>query len=176
MTDSASSSATASGHYYRFSMDRQKSYRRLIRRRGGQGGCGGSLGRREAYEGSLVDVRLECRRRLIGYLEGARSDLVIPADCSGTIGYSWYNEDRFRGIRIRRSPDSYVMAGSAPKTPCGLRSRSPMKARAPDHRWHIRAGRLEQVSNIHTPDDDVPAAVPTRSWVIPCGRTTVRSS
>ncbi|MPZ99110.1 MAG: hypothetical protein GEU80_07175 [Dehalococcoidia bacterium] len=142
------------GNYYRFSMDRERSYRRLIRRVAGvsttlwEDGVAFETGR--AYDFTVAALGA----RLTIWLDGVPLLEVEDAThASGRIGlYCWANEDaRFSNIRVFR-PDRLHDASLATEdfdfeTP-GLWSVATAGDQSAPASWTVSGGELHQTSNV----------------------------
>ncbi len=151
-------------HYYRFSMDRQRGYRRLVKNVGGtftllwEDAIAYDTDR--AYELTVIAIGSTLR----GFLDGVPLFVVEDADlATGSIGlYCWANTDaRFSDVRVYPAYQAfqtwllndpfYVLATGRWQFIDEGDQDGPSQ-------WAVAAGELQQTSNIHGGDPD-PAAI-----------------
>jgi hypothetical protein len=115
-------------NYYRFSMDRSRSYRRLIKKVAGAVTTLWEDGVQYTVSREYV-LTLDCvGQRLTGYLDGAQIfDLDDPSLTAGAVGlYCWANPDaRFREVRVAEPAwTAYYLFGAEEVLSAGTRVRA----------------------------------------------------
>ncbi len=146
-------------NYYRFSMDRERSYRRLVKKVAGIVTVLWEDAVRYTV-GQDYMVTLDCvGERLTGYLDGVRMFEAEDSDlAAGSIGlYCWANSGaRFESVEVQRpSPEAYALLRNSFSTDDishwtfideGMRG-------GPSN-WGIFEGSLRQTSDIYEPPID----------------------
>ena len=143
-------------NYYRFSINRQKQFRQLFRRKNGKNKI--LWQDQEAYTSNRwYHARIDCAGdRLIGYLDHRLLFDVRDAQGikTGQIGlYSWYNQgSRLRTMRVEPLPDKYALWEFSGVDPAfrALQIIDDGNANGPSQ-WRIERGVLSEISGINSP-------------------------
>lgn len=142
-------------NYYRFSMDRQRSYRRLVKKVGGAVTVLWEDG--EAYQqGETYRLTLEAHRdRLLAYLDDAllfslRDDAIL----GGQVGlYCWANTSaHFEALEVEALESDPVLWHPDATELVGLETVDAAGAQEGPSEWSVEDGVLAQTSNIYGAD------------------------
>lgn len=142
-------------HYYRFSFDSQRAYRRLVKNVGGTFTILWEDNVSYAVGTAIDAVVIAVGTRLIGYVGGLRLFDVQDADIDrGRVGfYSWgINDARFESLRVDRIGATITLAEPPLTDLAHLTIVTEPNAVDGPAVWTAAAGVLSQTSNVHVVD------------------------